>query len=180
MRLVLQIAPRKEEGETMARYIDAIDVPLGIEDAFDYLADFSRTAEWDPGVASASLLTGGPPRLGVRTPRASRHDGRQLDDSLGRQHFIHPARQGNQGDVRGTGRTRWLEPTRRPDPASAVAARRAARNPGPTRTAKRRTPIRTFCRSSPRPVLIATERSTREVGDQLSRRMRQCIQKRKE
>ena len=48
----------------MARYKDAIDVQLGIEETFDYLADFSRTAEWDPGVASASARTGGAPQLG--------------------------------------------------------------------------------------------------------------------
>jgi hypothetical protein len=34
----------------MARYVDAIDLPIPIEEAFDYLADFSRTAEWDPSV----------------------------------------------------------------------------------------------------------------------------------
>ena len=50
----------------MARYIDAIDVPLPIEDAFDYLADFSRTAEWDPGVCEAKRITRGVVRLGSR------------------------------------------------------------------------------------------------------------------
>lgn len=37
----------------MARYVDAIDLPIPVEEAFDYLADFSRTAEWDPGVVEA-------------------------------------------------------------------------------------------------------------------------------
>ena len=46
----------------MARYVDAIDLPVPIEQAFDYLADFSRTAEWDPGVVEAERLTSG--RLG--------------------------------------------------------------------------------------------------------------------
>jgi len=50
----------------MARYVDAIDLPVPIEEAFDYLADFSRTAEWDPGVAEAHRLTGGKIRLGSR------------------------------------------------------------------------------------------------------------------
>ena len=50
----------------MARYIDAIDLPIPIEDAFDYLADFSRTAEWDPGVSEAKRITRGVVRLGSR------------------------------------------------------------------------------------------------------------------
>lgn len=50
----------------MARYVDAIDLPIPIEEAFDYLADFSRTAEWDPGVEEAHCLTKGKARLGSR------------------------------------------------------------------------------------------------------------------
>jgi len=50
----------------VARYVDAIDLTLPLEEAFDYLADFSRTAEWDPGVAEAKRLTPGAIRLGSR------------------------------------------------------------------------------------------------------------------
>jgi dehydrogenase/reductase SDR family protein 12 len=50
----------------MARYIDAIDLPIPVDDAFEYLADFSRTAEWDPGVSDAQRITRGPIRLGTR------------------------------------------------------------------------------------------------------------------
>jgi dehydrogenase/reductase SDR family protein 12 len=50
----------------MARYVDAIDLPIPIEEAFDYLADFSRTAEWDPGVEEAHCLTKGKVRVGSR------------------------------------------------------------------------------------------------------------------
>jgi carbon monoxide dehydrogenase subunit G len=50
----------------MARYVDAIDLPIPLEQAFEYLADFSRTAEWDPGVVEAERLTPGPPRRGSR------------------------------------------------------------------------------------------------------------------
>ena len=50
----------------MARYVDAIDLPIPIEEAFDYLADFSRTAEWDPGVEEARRITRGKVRLGSR------------------------------------------------------------------------------------------------------------------
>ena len=48
----------------MARYVDAIDLPRPIEEVFDYLADFSRTVEWDPGVVEARRLTPGKARLG--------------------------------------------------------------------------------------------------------------------
>jgi len=50
----------------VARYVDAIDLPIPLDEAFDYLADFSRTAEWDPGVAEARRLTPGAVRLGSR------------------------------------------------------------------------------------------------------------------
>lgn len=50
----------------MARYVDAIDLPLPIEEAFAYLADFSRTADWDPGVIAARALTKGKAKLGSR------------------------------------------------------------------------------------------------------------------
>ena len=38
----------------------------GDREVFDYLADFSRTAEWDPGVAEAVRLTPGAVGLGSR------------------------------------------------------------------------------------------------------------------
>jgi carbon monoxide dehydrogenase subunit G len=50
----------------MARYVDAIDLDLPLEEAFDYLADFSTTAEWDPGVVEAERLTPGPIGRGTR------------------------------------------------------------------------------------------------------------------
>ncbi|NNL64697.1 MAG: hypothetical protein HKP30_00500 [Myxococcales bacterium] len=48
----------------MARFVDAIDLPVPPETAFDYLADFHRTAEWDPGVVEAERLTPEPSREG--------------------------------------------------------------------------------------------------------------------
>ena len=48
----------------MARYVDAIDLPVPVEEAFDYLADFSRIAEWDPSVLEAERLTPGEVGLG--------------------------------------------------------------------------------------------------------------------
>ena len=50
----------------MARYVDAIDLELSREEAFDYLADFSTTAEWDPGVVSAERITPGAIQAGTR------------------------------------------------------------------------------------------------------------------
>lgn len=50
----------------MARFVDAIDLPVPPDVAFDYLAEFHRTAEWDPGVEEAEALTPGPPRRGSR------------------------------------------------------------------------------------------------------------------
>jgi carbon monoxide dehydrogenase subunit G len=50
----------------MARFVDAIDLPVPPEAAFDFLADFHRTAEWDPGVVEAERLTPAPSRLGSR------------------------------------------------------------------------------------------------------------------
>ncbi len=50
----------------MARFVDAIDLPIPIEEAFDYLSDFSRTAEWDPSVTKARRITRGEIGLGSR------------------------------------------------------------------------------------------------------------------
>lgn len=50
----------------MARFVDAIDLPVLPEEAFDFLADFHRTAEWDPGVVEAERRSPGPSRKGSR------------------------------------------------------------------------------------------------------------------
>ncbi len=44
----------------------SIVVPRPAEDVFGYLADFSNTAEWDPGVAEATKVTEGPVGVGSR------------------------------------------------------------------------------------------------------------------
>ena len=43
----------------MARLLATIDVPGDPKAVFDYLADFSNTAEWDPGVSEAERLDDG-------------------------------------------------------------------------------------------------------------------------
>jgi dehydrogenase/reductase SDR family member 12 len=41
----------------MAQYHATIVAPVPIDQAFDYLARFSTTAEWDPGVHEAEMVT---------------------------------------------------------------------------------------------------------------------------
>ncbi|MDH4307841.1 MAG: SRPBCC family protein [Acidimicrobiia bacterium] len=44
----------------MPRLHRTITVPSSLEDAFEYVADFSRVAEWDPGVSrSSQTIEGG-------------------------------------------------------------------------------------------------------------------------
>lgn len=50
----------------MARFAASIDLPLTPDEAFDVLADFSRTIEWDPSVVESAVLTTGSPRVGSR------------------------------------------------------------------------------------------------------------------
>jgi len=50
----------------MARYTTTIPVPTDPEATFAYLARFSTTEEWDPGIVEATDLDGGAPRVGSR------------------------------------------------------------------------------------------------------------------
>ncbi len=50
----------------MARHVEVIDVALPIEEAFATVADFARTADWDPGVVSSKATTKAPLRKGSR------------------------------------------------------------------------------------------------------------------
>lgn len=43
----------------MIRISKSVTVATPLEEVFSYLADFSNTAEWDPGVESAEHTTGG-------------------------------------------------------------------------------------------------------------------------
>jgi carbon monoxide dehydrogenase subunit G len=49
-----------------------LDVGASPEAAFDYVADFSRAQEWDPGIPSARRLDDGPIGLGSRFELRSR------------------------------------------------------------------------------------------------------------
>ena len=50
----------------MTHYAATVTSPGTPEEVFQYLADFSSTAEWDPGVSEAWRLTGEPLRVGAR------------------------------------------------------------------------------------------------------------------
>lgn len=50
----------------MARYQTSIPSSLSVEQAFSYLADFSSTQEWDPGVVVARRVDEGPVTVGSR------------------------------------------------------------------------------------------------------------------
>jgi uncharacterized protein YndB with AHSA1/START domain len=55
-----------------------IEVPRPIDEVFEYLADFSNAAKWDPGVISARKLTKGPIRPGTEFEIVSRFLGRDV------------------------------------------------------------------------------------------------------
>ena len=50
----------------MTRLNEHIDTTLPIEAAFDYVADFANSQEWDPGVERAERLDAGPIGVGAR------------------------------------------------------------------------------------------------------------------
>ena len=50
----------------MARITEPLSVPTSIEAAFDHVAEFTTSAEWDPGITSARRLDEGPIGLGSR------------------------------------------------------------------------------------------------------------------
>ena len=50
----------------MARYTASVTAPGHPREVFEYLADFSSTAEWDPGVVEARRLDDDPLQVGAR------------------------------------------------------------------------------------------------------------------
>ena len=51
----------------MTRIHERIDTSLPIEAAFDYIADFANSQQWDPGTASSRRLDDGPVGPGAGT-----------------------------------------------------------------------------------------------------------------
>ena len=62
----------------MARYKAEIHTARGPDSAFDYLSRFDSVAEWDPGIASAKMLTPEPVGLGSRFELVARFVGRKV------------------------------------------------------------------------------------------------------
>ena len=56
----------------------SITVPTAMETAFDYVADFTTTAEWDPGIERADQVAGDGPGRGSRYAVVSNFGGREL------------------------------------------------------------------------------------------------------
>lgn len=61
----------------MARYVGTIESIRAPAEAFDYLADFSSVAEWDPSAVSAKMLAE-QPGLGAEFEVVVRFAGREL------------------------------------------------------------------------------------------------------
>jgi dehydrogenase/reductase SDR family protein 12 len=62
----------------VAQYEATIVAPLEITEAFDYLARFSSTAEWDPGVSEAEMVTPDPVGMGSAFRVVTSFAGRKL------------------------------------------------------------------------------------------------------
>ena len=62
----------------MAYYRALLDVRRPIDEVFAYLADFSNTEEWDPGVVSAKKRGDGPVTTGTRFKVVSKFLGQEL------------------------------------------------------------------------------------------------------
>jgi hypothetical protein len=62
----------------MAYYRARLDVRCPIDEAFAYLADFSNTEEWDPGIVSAKKCGSGPVTTGTRFKVVSKFLGQEL------------------------------------------------------------------------------------------------------
>lgn len=83
----------------MAHYQATIRVPVPIQTAFDYLADFSHTAEWDPGIVEAETLTPGQIGKGSRFRVVSSFLGRRVELEYVVTEFEPPRRVVLEGDA---------------------------------------------------------------------------------
>ena len=60
----------------MTRLHERIETTLPIEDAFAFIADFSNSSLWDPGVETSVAVQPGPPAVGARYQLGVRMRGR--------------------------------------------------------------------------------------------------------
>jgi hypothetical protein len=96
--------------DAMTRVQQTIHVKAPIEVAFDYVADFSTTEEWDPGIAEASRLDVGPSREGSRFKVLADFNGRKLPVEYTITAFDRPRRVVLVGDLQLKGLARVVEP----------------------------------------------------------------------
>lgn len=62
----------------MARYRTTVSSKWDVNTAFRYMSDFSNSATWDPGVASAEKTSKGEVGLGTKFELVANFNGRQL------------------------------------------------------------------------------------------------------
>ncbi len=62
----------------MAHYHTTVASKMDVETAFHYMADFSHSATWDPGVKSASQLSAGEIGLGTKFELVTIFNGREI------------------------------------------------------------------------------------------------------
>lgn len=62
----------------MAHYVGTVTTPRDPEEAFEYVANFSTVAEWDPGVKEAYPVNSGGARRGARFKVIARFLGRDV------------------------------------------------------------------------------------------------------
>ncbi len=75
----------------MARYVETIESPRSASAAFDYLADFSSVAEWDPSAVRAQML-GAEPGEGTEFRVVVRFAGREIELVYRTTAFERPSR----------------------------------------------------------------------------------------
>ena len=77
----------------MAEYTGTVDTTMTPEDAFDYMAEFSHTSEWDPNCESAERTTPDPLGVGSRFElRFSGVAGQNLELDYEMKEFERPSR----------------------------------------------------------------------------------------
>lgn len=77
----------------MAEYTGTVDTTMSPEEAFDYMAEFSHTSEWDPNCETAERTTPDPLGVGSRFDlKFSGIAGKQLELGYEMKEFERPSR----------------------------------------------------------------------------------------
>jgi len=76
----------------MTRLHEEIEVARPIEEAFDYVADFAKCAEWDPGIAEGRRVGEGPIGVGSRFEVVADFNGRRMPLTYEITEFERPRR----------------------------------------------------------------------------------------